>query len=134
MHPKIRMKFIERLLQSKIPIVFWIFFIFIVSLFPGKRFPGNVFFLFDGSDKIIHTWLYAVLAFLVSLNFYNRKGDNCKFAFTVISFVTLFGILIEMLQLYLPFLGRSFEMYDILFNFLGAIVGYGLFKSVKQKF
>ena len=46
----------------------------------------------------------------------------------VLFFSISFGILMEICQLYL-FNGRSFELYDIIANILGSIIGLILFKK-----
>lgn len=126
--------FIERLLRRRIVVVLWIFFITVVSLFPGKKLPGQELRWFEGADKLAHSVIYAVLMLLIGLNFYSRKKENnWKISLLSILSVALFGVLMEILQFYLSFLERSFEVYDMIFNFLGALVGYGLFELFKQK-
>jgi len=51
---------------------------------------------------------------------YNKKN--------VLFFAISFGVLMEICQLYL-FNGRSFELYDILANIIGSVIGVILFKK-----
>jgi VanZ family protein len=46
----------------------------------------------------------------------------------VLFFSIFFGVLMEIFQLYL-FNGRSFELYDILANIIGSIIGVILFQK-----
>lgn len=73
-------------------------------------------------DKIAHTILYAGLAFVVSLGIW-RSNEHVvpKIQFIIpIAFATLYGISDEIHQIFVP--NRSFEIADILVDFLGATI------------
>ena len=71
-----------------------------------------------GTDKIAHMVFYAVFSFLWSMSLRKRNVEK-KY---VLIFSFSFGVLMEIFQLYL-FNGRSFELYDILANIIGSIIG-----------
>jgi len=79
---------------------------------------------FPGVDKFAHLGFYAVFCFLWSMGL--RQKSNLKNI--PIIFSISFGVLMEICQFYLSN-GRSFELYDILANIIGSILGMILFKK-----
>ena len=79
---------------------------------------------FIGFDKLAHLVFYIIFAFLWSMGLRSHK----KLLKVVLFFSISFGVLMEIFQLYL-FNGRSFELYDIIANTLGSIIGVILFKN-----
>ena len=92
------------------------FFIVLISLSPFRA-PEQLTFPF--SDKIFHCLTYTLLAFVAVNTFYLKRKRRPRF----LSFVYAFslGCLVELIQAIVPY--RDFETADILFNFLGSIVG-----------
>lgn len=89
--------------------------IFILSVIPIKE----ISFSQPGWDKIVHFFIYLVLAFLVvgaaqtnKHSYPYRKGFLYAF---------FFGLSIEIIQYFLPY--RYYEHWDVLCNLLGAIAG-----------
>lgn len=79
---------------------------------------------FPGVDKLAHLGFYAVFCFLWGMGL--RQKSNLKNI--PIIFSISFGVLMEICQFYLSN-GRSFELYDILANIIGSILGMILFKK-----
>lgn len=93
----------------------WAFFIFILSVIPGKDLPeSNVI----GIDKVVHFIFYFVLCFLYTAIFNSKQTIR---VISLIAFVCIaFGFLIECIQgLFLQ--DRFFDLYDVLANSTGAI-------------
>jgi hypothetical protein len=87
------------------------------SFWPGVRW-----------DYGIHAILYFVLAFLIAWNLVvNSSFTKLRIVYITIFISTAFGFLMEIIQLYVSVLGRSFEWNDALFNFAGAAMGAFLF-------
>jgi VanZ family protein len=80
---------------------------------------------FVGVDKLGHLVFYLIFSFLWCMALARNKTDKKNILFFSISF----GVLMEICQLYL-FNGRSFELYDIVANVIGSIVGVILFKNI----
>jgi VanZ family protein len=75
-----------------------------------------------GIDKLAHLCFYAVFTFL----WCSALRDKINIFWKVIFFSISFGILMEILQFYL-FIGRAFELADILANILGCFLGSFIF-------
>lgn len=93
----------------------YIFFIVFISVIPvnirhSLRFP---------LDKVIHFFVYLIFSFLLSntLALNRQKYSRLK------GFLYTFGIglAMEALQYFLPY--RSFEVFDVFSNTLGALLG-----------
>ncbi|MBN1500932.1 MAG: VanZ family protein [Spirochaetes bacterium] len=73
----------------------------------------------ENADKIGHFCAYAVLSFLCSFSFRNRK-------ILFIAINIILGITIEFIQSFVP--GRTMSFFDALANTLGIFTGFMLFK------
>ena len=103
----------------KITFFIWLFFIFIISVYPGnliglllKGDPTT----YPGGDKISHFISYLGLSILgvLALDF-KKKG------IFIIIFMTLFSIIMEVVHLYIP--NRYYENLDLVMNILGTYCG-----------
>ena len=103
----------------KITFFIWLFFIFIISVYPGnliglllKGDPTT----YPGGDKISHFISYLALSILgvLALDF-KKKGK------VIIIFMTLFSIIMEVVHLYIP--NRYYENLDLVMNILGTYCG-----------
>lgn len=97
----------------------WLFFIFIISVYPGnliglllKGDPTT----YPVGDKISHFISYLGLSILgvLALDF-KKKG------MVIIIFLTLFSIIMEVVHLYIP--NRYYENLDLVMNILGTYCG-----------
>tara|TARA_E500000178_G_scaffold87649_1_gene86419 strand:- start:16 stop:396 length:381 start_codon:yes stop_codon:yes gene_type:complete len=107
----------------KITFFIWLFFIFIISVYPGnliglllKGDPTT----YPGGDKISHFISYLALSILgvLALDF-KKKGK------VIIIFLTLFSIIMEVVHLYIP--NRYYENLDLVMNILGTYCGLVFF-------
>lgn len=122
-------------LRANLPGIGWGLLILFLCGIPGKQVPDPSFFQLYVFDKLVHTFMFLVLGFLLSIGFKKQyqypliKAHTKKSVFLI---ATVYGILIEVLQ-YLIFLDRYFEGSDIGANTLGAAVGVILFRSIYGK-
>lgn len=82
-------------------------------------------------DKIVHFTFHCVIIILGVLSFRERNSYDFKLMTTLIGLVLFsisYGILIEVLQYYMPF-DRAAEIWDVLANTLGAFFGVLLIKN-----
>ncbi len=109
--------------------ILWAIFILILCGLPGEQFQKSHI---TNADKVIHTFLFAVLFFLLSVGFIKQRTFpylriNTLSKVLIISM--LYGLVIEVLQ-GAVFIGRSIDLYDAIFNGIGCLVGYGLFLAI----
>ena len=102
----------------------WTIMILYLSLISANQATKFNVFDFYGVDKLGHIIFYTTFSFLWCMSFRERNTDKKN----ILIFSISFGVLMEICQLYL-FNGRSFELYDILANILGSVVGIILFKK-----
>lgn len=90
-----------------------------VSEFPSIPMPGI--------DKPIHFSMYALLTFVIAFDYshFMKRRLNCMNCIITPLIATLFGVLMECIQYFLPY--RSFSLWDMLANTLGAILGIMIF-------
>ena len=104
------------------------------SLLPGDAFEDSQLTDVSHLDKIVHLAMYFVL--MISLGpsmipqFDSKKLSRIYLPLSVF----LYSVLLEVLQNFLA-LGRSFEVLDIIANFIGVILGYLIIlKFVKKRY
>ncbi len=95
------------------------------SLWPDPVGEQEVM-LFEGADKVIHFTMYfgATMVFItdmVKFRYPHHVRANLSLALMMVA-VTL-GVLMEAGQLVMR-LGRSFDVYDMMSNALGALAGF----------
>jgi VanZ family protein len=91
-------------------------FIVVISVIPvNTKSVDFIPFL----DKITHFLIYTTLAFLAINTFRLNLKRNCYIRVFLYCFFV--GFAIECIQYFLPY--RSFEVFDILANSLGAVSG-----------
>lgn len=90
-----------------------------ISQFPSIPMPGI--------DKPIHFSMYALLTFVIALDYSHclKRRLNCLNCIAIPLISTLFGFAMECIQYFLPY--RSFSLWDMLANTLGAILGIIIF-------
>ena len=100
------------------PAFLWAIIICVLSLMPSRNLTELRFDLL-APDKLAHVAVYALLSFLW---LWGYKETNRKKVSIVLLGSIILGVLLEIAQ-YLFFPDRFFELYDILANVIGAIIG-----------
>jgi len=108
--------------------VSWTLLIIILSSLPGSSMPKVS--LIPNMDKIGHFSVYAVSSYLWVRYFVASMPVNQSIRFSLILTAAI-GILMEIAQ-FLFFRGRMFEVYDIIANIGGSIVGVLVFIKLKK--
>ena len=99
----------------------WATAIFILSSQVGDALPP----LLSGLDKLLHALVFGVLGVLVLGSMKtSSRGYTPGQAWIAVGLVTLYGILDEFHQRYVP--GRSAELLDIAADAVGGIIGVGI--------
>ena len=108
-----------------------LFFTFLIawgSFLSSDDFAAVTFNLYD---KIVHIGSYSVLGFSWFLAI-RPKISNLKTAVFIVAAVTLYGIIIEVLQGLLS-AHRKADIFDILANFIGVMLAFMLFYFISNK-
>ncbi|MDA3861371.1 MAG: VanZ family protein [Melioribacteraceae bacterium] len=101
--------------------------IFVLTSIPGSSIPK----VLGGVDKIKHFGAYFVLAFLLNfaLQIQNRYPLISKKSILFTFLITLFyGLFDEVHQIFIP--GRYFDLWDLLADVVGSVVGIFLVKII----
>ncbi|RBL93176.1 VanZ family protein [Chitinophaga flava] len=117
-----------------LPATLWIILILILCTLPGKDIPTNSFLERIHFDKFVHFGLFGGIVLFLSMGVYWHKKHIS--AFTLLLFVVVaavYGFVIELIQKYWA-VGRSFDLYDVLADTLGAAAGVIVFKIVLRLF
>lgn len=92
-------------------------------------------YLFPGFDKFAHGVMYGVLTFIVLLEWMKkRKWVPISMAgMAVVPFAcALLGVVLEYAQ-HVMGLGRTWEIYDMLANASGAMIGGGIWALIQDR-
>jgi VanZ family protein len=114
-------------LKTNVLSLLWLLVIGIGTLTPGDSLPT----VKGGEDKYVHILMFGVLMFLLPNGLRKQekyiylRENNEKVAFVI---GILYALGTEFLQRYVP--GRNFDMYDLLANIAGILVGYIIYKVV----
>ena len=107
--------------------VLWFLLIVYLTIFYRSKASG---LSYQYLDKFIHFILFFTQSYLVTKSYFLRVKNLTFSILKVIVPFTIFCILIEVFQIYIPY--RSFELLDLLMNIsgsvLGSIIGYFLSK------
>lgn len=125
--------FVEKILRSGILLIAWAVVVLILSLLPSDGFRVIKIGFAWWMDKAVHLIIYTLLSFLLGGFLVTRyKMNPGKIALITMVSSVIFGILMELFQLWFIALGRSYEFMDIVFNSMGAILGCGILFFVKN--
>lgn len=116
--------------RHKFSLLFLVFITVItyMSLAPLPELGGELWF--DHLDKLIHFFIYVIfcsLGFLAIMEFSKNRMSHPRGLLLILIIAFFYGLLIEVLQHFMP-LNRMFEIWDLLANSLGAIMGCWLIK------
>lgn len=123
-----------KLLKYYVPATIWIILILVVCTLPGNDIPTNSFLEKIHFDKFVHFGLFGGIVLFLSLGIYWQKKHISPLTLLLLVFVAAgYGLAIEFIQKYWA-ISRSFDMYDVVADTLGAIAGVWVFKLVRYLF
>lgn len=106
----------------------WTLLTIILCCLPGSDIPSTGIFGMEGIDKIAHVTLFGGIVFFWGYYWIGRPGTREEWRKLMILIALLsivLGVVLEFLQLYyIP--GRTFDLFDMLADAIGAIIGYVL--------
>jgi len=124
----------ERQGKSKIIVtVCYMLVILATSIMPMEQNLGQFQIIIDLKPHIQNLLHIPIFAFLAVL--FLQVAKDCRLVgkksiIIVLLFCIGFGVLNEVIQIVIP--GRYASILDVIFNFIGAVIGIFLFKLVRQ--
>ena len=124
------------MLKKLWPVLLWSFIILLLTGLPGNDFPKvPTFWGWLEPDKVVHLFIFGVLAFLILFSFrvqYFNSKKRYLFGLIAIIITAVYGMITEVLQYYV-FIGRGGNRFDFFADTIGAIVGWMLFICLYRK-
>ncbi|MBR6439279.1 MAG: VanZ family protein [Bacteroidales bacterium] len=127
-----------RLTRHIYPGLFCGIIIMVLCGLPGSYFPKvRTFWEWLGPDKIVHSLMFAVFAFMVIFGYRKEYCEREKQYRVKLQWITLtvaiaYGAFTEIMQVYI-FRGRYGSFYDFMADVIGCILGVFLFKIIFRK-
>jgi glycopeptide antibiotics resistance protein len=119
--------------KKYIPGIAWFFLTLIAISIPGKQLPKfGAWFEQISFDKLIHTFLFGMLAVFVMLpvalsNISTTQQKNNWFIKVALG-TAIWGLIAELIQKYfIPM--RSYDVVDLMANTLGALIAFAIFRA-----
>ena len=98
----------------------WVFFTFYLLIIYSHKESSTISFSF--LDKVVHFILFFIQSILITNTLYEYSDRNNRIILIAsIILLLLFGLIIEIQQIYLPY--RTFEIMDLIANFVGVLFG-----------
>lgn len=114
------------------PALIWGVILAVLMLLPQDAFPDSKLFSYD---KLAHISVFAIFSLLVLIGFQlksKNKEDITKHRGRSLTICLVYGLILEILQRFVP--GRMSDIYDLLANFTGALLGVIVFNIfIKNK-
>ena len=127
---------LQKLLSKKTPARLWTIFILILMAIPGNMLPREEKTFIPNLDKLVHATLFGSFVFLWSIYYATRKEKNnhSSSRFVLILIIAcLYGVATELMQKYLiP--NRDYDIYDIMADSIGAVLGFLFVLLTVKKF
>ena len=125
---------IKRLSEPKTVLYIGIIYTFLITvafLSPATEIPQTNIPL---ADKLAHLLIYSLLSFnwLWFYYVYDKYHISVKVVFVILVVCFLYGLFIETLQHYFTE-SRTFDLYDIVANEVGCMIGLITFWSIKKR-
>ena len=105
----------------------WALTILALLWLPPSEIGASNVLLFPGADKLIHAFLFGTLYILCAKAYGELDINTSKKV--LLTYVIIYAVFAEIIQLCL--VGRSFEIFDIIANVMGASIAY-LFFNLTQ--
>jgi len=115
-------------LKSYLPAIGWSILILLLSTRATINLPQSWFDLYS-PDKFGHAFVYGVLCWLL-LKAFHREALGKPVLWALLISIS-YGILMEVVQ-YSFFPNRFFEVYDIIANISGSLLGLWIFRKMKS--
>lgn len=112
----------------------WGIIILVLSTISGKELNKLPRIPIPHFDKIVHFGLYFILSLLLASGFKQMKNEFISKKYIYLSSIIsiLYGLLMELIQKFLC-TDRSIDIYDLVANFSGILIGLILYPLISHK-
>jgi hypothetical protein len=118
-----------KIFRYKTVAISWFIIMCILFFLPGSALPKEKWLEGIYFDKWVHVGLFAILVFLWRSAF---DWDYANYNLIILLSAVLYGFAVEIIQLYW-ISNRSFDLFDLLADTIGSIVGLLVFLRVYKK-
>lgn len=105
----------------------WSLIILLLLILPARHFSDAQKVEIPYLDKVVHFIIFGILYYLAAKAADEVQSSTSKWVYLI--YVCLYAVFTELIQLHL--IDRSFEIFDIIANIMGATIAY-LFFNLKQ--
>jgi glycopeptide antibiotics resistance protein len=122
-----------RIIQSKWTATGWTIIIFLLMIMPPGNIPSQGLFGIPNLDKLVHLFLFGGFVWLWYFTIKKESKSKplpgiLKRIFLISAF---YGIAMEFIQYF--FTARSFDIWDIMADILGAGIAWGILSIMGKK-
>jgi VanZ family protein len=118
-----------KIFQHKWVAITWLVIMCILFFLPGSAFPSENWLSEIYFDKVVHIGLFAILIFLWRSAF---DSQLVKYNLILLLSALFYGLAVEFIQRYfVP--NRDFDLYDVVADMIGAIMGLVTWLSYRKK-
>jgi VanZ family protein len=115
-----------------VPVLVWSVIMFLLFGIPGKSMPELDVWAYFPFDKFAHITVFAIFTFLLAIALKKQYG-NGKIRYHGVKIALLCGVsyavIMEVMQ-QIFFSGRNFDVYDIVANITGSVIGILIFMYI----
>jgi glycopeptide antibiotics resistance protein len=122
----------SRLIQSKWIATGWTIIIFLLMIMPPANIPSQGLFGIPNLDKLVHMFLFGGFVWLwyFTLKKNSKSTPSPKILKRMFLISAFYGISMEFVQYF--FTARSFDIWDIVADIIGAGIAWGIL-SIRGK-
>ena len=102
----------------------WLIIITFLHFIPGPDLPQSYLSIIFQIDKIVHAFIFCVGVYLFAIALSQKQKKS--FLTLLISLFILYGLMLELVQ-ELFFVYRTADLFDWLFDIIGAFLGGWIF-------
>jgi VanZ family protein len=114
----------------------WALIILLLTGLPGNYFPKVMsFWDWLSPDKLVHLFIFGVFTFLLLWGYraqYLQQAKRFALVRRVFGIGLFYSVFTELMQAFV-FVGRDGNIFDLLANIIGSLLGIGLFVLMTRK-
>ena len=118
-----------KIFRYKTVAISWLLIMCILFFLPGSAFPTENWLSKIYFDKLVHIGLFAVLIFLWRSSF---DLEFRTYHLVLLFSALIYGLAVEFIQRYFV-ANRDFDLYDVVADMIGAVLGLAIWAWTYRK-